>query len=179
MISMLVSFAGLPGAGKTTLSARVAERLGATYLRIDAFEEGLVRAGLIRSGGERGPEGYIMAATVARSCLMRGLAVVIDAVNPVKESRDGWQALADETGAPVLFVEVVCSDPVVHESRVSGRSTDTPGIPNPTWQQVLDRHYEPWDRPRLVVDNVGEIEQHVDEVVQAANALRHARQSAR
>ncbi len=167
---VLIALAGLPGTGKTTLSGRVAARLGATFLRIDAFEAGLVRAGL-EFGSERGPAGYIIAAAVAHSCLLRGLPVVVDAVNPVKESRDGWQQLADETGVPVLFVEVVCSDPAVHEARVTGRSTDTPELPDSTWQQVRERHYEQWDRPRLVIDNLGPLEQHVDRVVQAVTSL--------
>lgn len=169
---MLISFAGLPGTGKTTLAASVAARLGASFLRIDAFEAGMVRAGIWATHAERGPAGYVVAASVARSCLLRGLPVVIDAVNPVKESRDGWQELADETGVPVLFVEVICSDPAVHESRVTGRSTDTPELPDSTWQQVLDRHYEPWDRRRLVVDNLGHIDGHVAVVVRAAESLR-------
>ncbi|HEV2547952.1 MAG TPA: hypothetical protein VGU20_11480 [Stellaceae bacterium] len=32
------------------------------------------------------------------------------------------------------------------------RSVDVAGLAAPTWEQVLDRHYEPWDRPHLVVD---------------------------
>jgi ATP-dependent 26S proteasome regulatory subunit len=35
---LLVVFGGLPGTGKTTLTARIAAQLPAAYLRIDAIE---------------------------------------------------------------------------------------------------------------------------------------------
>ena len=40
-MAMLVVFGGLPGTGKTTLARQVADRLGATYLRIDTIEQAL------------------------------------------------------------------------------------------------------------------------------------------
>lgn len=38
---MLVVFGGLPGAGKTTISRALAQRVGATYLRIDLVEQAI------------------------------------------------------------------------------------------------------------------------------------------
>lgn len=38
---MLYIFAGLPGSGKSTLAKKLAQKLGATYLRIDTIEQGL------------------------------------------------------------------------------------------------------------------------------------------
>jgi predicted ABC-type ATPase len=43
---MLVVFAGLPGVGKTTLSRAVAQQAGATWLRVDAIESAIWRAGV-------------------------------------------------------------------------------------------------------------------------------------
>jgi hypothetical protein len=51
-----------------------------------------------------------------------------------------------------LEVELICSDPQEHRSRVEHRVTDIPGLVVPTWRQVLNREYEPWDRDHLVID---------------------------
>jgi hypothetical protein len=52
----------------------------------------------------------------------------------------------------IFKIEVVCSDTDEHRRRVETRTIDVAGLTRPTWQQVIDRQYEPWDRPRLVVD---------------------------
>ncbi|MGW1026750.1 hypothetical protein ACWD4J_24180 [Streptomyces sp. NPDC002577] len=39
---------------------------------------------------------------------------------------------------------------------MTSRSVDIPGLPLPDWQQVIERHYEPWDRERIVVDTAGQ-----------------------
>jgi len=152
----LVVFGGLPGTGKTTLSAGLARRLRATYLRVDAFENGLLTAGLVAAQAGIGPAGYILANGVARNCLLERLDVVVDAVNPVEIARDGWRTLAAETRSELTFVEVTCSDPRVHRGRVEGRVADLPGWLVPDWASVRTHPYEPWQGERLVVDNVGD-----------------------
>lgn len=52
----------------------------------------------------------------------------------------------------VLEFELVCSDPEEHRRRLETRSLDIDGLENPTWQAVLDRHYDPWTRERIVLD---------------------------
>jgi hypothetical protein len=49
-------------------------------------------------------------------------------------------------------VELLCSDVVEHQRRVASRTVDMPGLKLPTWQEVLDREYEPWEREHLMVD---------------------------
>jgi hypothetical protein len=29
---------------------------------------------------------------------------------------------------------------------------DIPNLVQPTWQQIVDREYEPWERPHVVLD---------------------------
>lgn len=152
----LVVFGGLPGTGKTTLSAMLARRLRATYLRVDALENGLLTAGLVATQAGIGPAGYILAHGVARNCLLVGLDVVVDAVNPVEAARAGWRSLAGETGSTLTFVEVTCSDPGTHRARVEDRVSDLPGWSVPDWAAVTAHDYEPWSGERLVVDNVGD-----------------------
>lgn len=52
----------------------------------------------------------------------------------------------------MVEVEITCSDVDEHRRGVEHRSTDVPGLVLPTWAQICDREYEPWHRPRLVLD---------------------------
>jgi predicted kinase len=162
----LVVFGGLPGTGKTALARAVADALVATYVRVDAIE-----VALARSGFEIGdsPVGYAVAHDVAADQLRAGRSVVVDAVNPVRPARAGWAELADELAIDVGFVEVTCSDAGEHRRRVESRLPDLPGHVVPTWQQVCELHYEPWERPRLVVDNLGPPDAAVARVLDAMN----------
>ncbi|MDQ4039377.1 MAG: AAA family ATPase, partial [Actinomycetota bacterium] len=90
---MLIVFGGLPGTGKTTLSQGLARRLRASYVRVDAIESALLTAGLVPDQPSVGTAGYVVANRVARSCLLAGLDVVVDAVNPVEVARQGWREL--------------------------------------------------------------------------------------
>lgn len=148
---MLVVFAGLPGSGKTTVARVVAAKLEATYLRVDAIEAALWRAGISR----REPTGlaaYFVANVVAEASLVAGGAVVVDAVNAVEAARQGWRTVASQTGKPLRVVEVVCSDVVEHRRRVEERTSDLDGHTVPTWAEVEAREYEPWHDRHLVVD---------------------------
>lgn len=96
-----------------------------------------------------------------------GGSVVVDAVNPVLAAREGWRRAADGAGVALRYVEVVCSDAAEHRRRVEGRVGEVAAFPAPTWHQVTSRLYEPWgaDLPRLVVDNLGPPDPHVEEIV--------------
>ncbi|MHA6617796.1 AAA family ATPase [Pseudonocardia sp. DLS-67] len=111
--------------------------------------------------------GYLAGYALARDQLGIGVTVVVECVNPVRVGRDAWAAVAAQQEAWLLDVEIVCSDPREHRVRVANRSVDVPGLILPSWRQVLDRRYEPWDRDRLVVDTaaVG--------VEEAVDAIRH------
>ena len=150
---MLIAFAGLPGAGKTTLAKAVAQQLSAVYLRIDTVEQALRASGVL--SGDVGPAGYIVAYRLAESNLRLGRVVVADSVNPLTISRDAWRAAADAAGCRLVDVEVICSDTAEHRRRIETRTSDVAGLALPTWQDVIDREYEAWDRPRIVLDTAG------------------------
>src|SRR3954453_18682463 len=117
---MLIGFGGLPGVGKTALAAAVAERLAAAYLRVDAIEAALWRAGVARDQ-PTGLAAYVVAHAIAEGSLAAGARVVVDAVNPVEEARRGWRDLAHRLSSPLRMIEVVCLDEAEHRRRVEAR----------------------------------------------------------
>jgi len=157
---VLVVLAGLPGTGKTTLGRAVSHLLEATFLRIDSIETAIARCGLAVADSL---VGYAVGTAIAADQLRAGRTVVVDAVSPITEARNGWVALAAATGSVLRLVEVTCSDSGEHRRRVERRAFD--GQPAPTWQQVLDRRYDAWTDPHLVVDNMGDPEPHIAEIL--------------
>jgi predicted kinase len=150
---MLIVFAGLPGTGKTTLARLIAIEKRAMYLRIDTIEQALRDSGML--AGEVGPAGYMAAYALAEDNLRTGHAVVADAVNPVAATRNAWKRVATAASSPLVEIEIVCSDPAEHRRRLETRSTDVPGAERLSWDMVQRRIYEPWGRPRRVLDTAG------------------------
>jgi predicted kinase len=147
---MLVVFGGLPGTGKTTIARLVARRCGAACLRIDVIEQAVRLAGVLAD--DIGPAGYAAAYALAEENLKLGQIVVADCVNPVSATRAAWRAVAAAAASPIVEVEVICSDAAEHRRRVEGRAGDIPGLTPPGWAAVMAREYEPWARPRVVID---------------------------
>ncbi|MBI3197479.1 MAG: AAA family ATPase [Rhodospirillales bacterium] len=147
---MLIVLGGLPGSGKSTIARSLARRLGAVHVRVDTIEQALRRSDVLR--GEVGPAGYEIAYNVAEDNLRIGRIVIADSVNPLKITRDAWRAVGDSAAVEVAEVEVVCSDGTEHRRRVETRTADIAGLKLPTWQAVVDRDYEKWDREHIVVD---------------------------
>jgi predicted kinase len=151
---LLVVLAGRPGTGKTTLGRQLATELTAAYLRIDAIEAAVVRCGLAEH--PVGPVGYVVAHELAAGTLANGTSVVIDAVNPVPEARAGWRLLTD--AARLVVFETTLSERDEHRRRVTARRPEMAGQVVPSWHQVEQSDYAPWDEvrdgPRHVIDMI-------------------------
>ncbi|MFE5320767.1 AAA family ATPase [Paenibacillus sp. NPDC056579] len=145
---MLYIFSGLPGTGKSTLSAALAGELRTTYLRVDVVEQAMRAAGVWVDG----PEGYIVCYEIASQNLKLGLDVIADTVNPIHETRRAWRGVAEDLGIPYVEIEVVCSDEREHRHRVATQATDIPGFVLPTWDEVKNRQYDDWERDHIVID---------------------------
>lgn len=149
---MLFIFGGLPGAGKTELSTHLAQKLGATHLRIDTIEQALRDSGLTLTG----PEGYLVAYSLAADNLRLGLSVIADSVNSLDITRQAWREVATQVGVPFREIEVICSDKTEHRRRVETRKIGIPGLKPPTWQDVVEREYHLWEEAHIVIDTAGQ-----------------------
>lgn len=126
----------------------LAGALGMVYLRIDTIEQALIQAGIERVGAA----GYAVANALAEETLRLGRSVVADCVNPVRESRMGWRAVAERASARLAEVHLLCSDRDEHRRRVEARLPDIPGHVLPGWDAVMAHEFEPRDNDCLVLD---------------------------
>jgi predicted kinase len=149
---MLFIFGGLPGTGKSTLTAALAHRRNAVYLRIDTIEQAVRDSGL----SVNGPVGYVIGYQLASDNLRLGTSVVADSVNPIYITRKAWREVALQAKVPFVEIEIICSDPEEHRKRVESRPSDIPNLQLPTWKEVVERAYEPWDTEHLIIDTAGQ-----------------------
>ena len=148
---MLVVIGGLPATGKSTMATALAGRTATPYVRVDRIEQAIVDWSPLSH--PLGPVGYAVAHDLAQEQLRLGLDVIVECVNPVAATRDGWVSTAATAGAALIEVEVICSDEAEHRRRVETRTSDVEGLAKPTWTGVIEREYEPWTRERLVIDS--------------------------
>jgi predicted kinase len=114
---------------------------------------------------ETGLAAYNSVRELSRDQLNLGRNVVIDAVNGVEPAREMWRSLARECGASLYFIEVICSDREEHRRRVESRTAPTPPLPVPTWSEVVEREYQPWSDPILIVDGLSPMDENVERIV--------------
>ena len=145
----LIVIGGLPGVGKTSISRELVRSSPAAYLRIDIIEQSLKTVAALR---DVGPAGYVVAYGLARSNLALGMTVVADCVNPLAVTRNAWRSVAADGSHRLLEVEIVCSNPGEHRSRVEARKPDIADFVLPTWESVVMHEYESWSTSRLVID---------------------------
>lgn len=161
-MATLIVVAGLPGTGKTILATALAGRLRAAYLRVDVVETPLVKAGI-----DVGPLGYEIVRQLAASNLAIGTTTVVDLVNPLPVTREMWREVVAEADGDLVVFECVLRDVDEHRRRVEGRVPDLPGQVVPTWRDVVEREYVPWDEQR---DGA----RHVIDTSDAATAVAQA-----
>ena len=167
---MLVAMAGLPGTGKSTIGQVVASRLGIPVVSVDPIESAILQAG-IAADQPTGLAAYLVAETLAERILVTGTGVMIDAVNAVDPAREQWVNLAARLNEPMKFIEVICSDPELHRSRIESWRKSMPHI-QLTWnavEQSLDDYAE-WSGDsgavaRITLDSVEPLGVNVERAI--------------
>ena len=145
---MLYIFGGLPATGKSTLASELAKRKNAVYLRIDTIEQALRRSKVEIDG----PAGYNVAYHLAAENLRLGHEVIADSVNPLEITRQAWRDVAMQNQVPYIEIEVICSNRDEHRHRVETRQIDIPDLKPPTWKEIVERDYEQWSTPHILID---------------------------
>jgi len=167
----LVVMSGLPGTGKSTLAEALAEALAWPVFSVDPIESALLRSGLERSF-ETGLAAYWVAEVLADEQLKRGLSVIVDAVNAVREAQTMWLNLARKRCVSLRLIECVVAE-AVHQQRIETRVRGMHGIPEVSWQDVEKRRraYAPWTEEHLVLDTA---QPHSDNVRRALEYIQSA-----
>lgn len=166
---MLFILGGLPGTGKSTIARALAQRLGAAWVRVDTVEQALMDLGIPRD--EIGGKGYAICHAIAGDNLRNGLHVIADTVNPIEITRHAWRETARSANAAFIEIEIVCSDTDEHRRRVTERACDIPGLRQPTWEDVVQREYEPWPEAQLRIDTAALKPADAVEIILRATAL--------
>jgi predicted kinase len=165
---MLIAMAGLPGTGKSTIAGILGGRLNASVVSVDPIESAILSAG-IDDDQPTGLAAYLVAETIAAAVIESGHNVIVDAVNAVDPAREQWVNLAMRTGETLKFVEILCSDPVLHRGRLESRYKELPHVDEPSWhavEQSLDE-YSQWGGPsatipRIRLDSVNTLGTNID-----------------
>lgn len=169
---LLVLVSGCPGTGKSTIAERIAAEFFATIASFDwvasALRSDSETWAFVETPVERQRHlGWTLLERIAEQQLRIAGTCVVDVV--AHESfRLELSALAERYGSRFVVVECVCSDPVVHEERVSGRRRDIPGWYELDWATVQRSRekYLPLDDPKIVVDAVVDADENLRAVLE-------------
>lgn len=125
---------GLQGSGKSTISARIAEKIGAVILRSDTIRKQLFN-----------PQTYSMQEneTVyeellkrAQENLVQGENVVLDATFSLHEGRKRAFEIAQKTNAKHYLIYCACEDEAVVKQRLDARGKESES--DARWPQYLN-----------------------------------------
>ena len=162
-------FTGLSGAGKTTVSARVAEILKRRGLPVEVLDGDVVRQNLTAKLGfskEDRDENIRRIGWICELLTRNGVATLAAAISPYREARDKVRALVQP------FVLVFCDAPIavlaerdvkgLYKKALAGEIKHFTGVDDP---------YEPPESPDVHLDTAHTSVEHcVDQVMAVLEA---------
>jgi predicted kinase len=123
---------GLPGSGKTTFSQLALQQMGAIRVRSDVERKRLFGLGTLENsravvGDIYSPEAtrrtYARLQELARSILLAGFPVIVDAAFLKQDEREAFRVLAQSKSAPFVIASLQAEDGRLHE-RIRQRRND-------------------------------------------------------
>ena len=161
----MILFSGLPGTGKSTLAEAIGRQLGIPVFAKDWLEASLLQSGLASNSDLKllGFAGYELLTVLAERQLMLNQSVILDSVASRQTIRDNWFHLAEQYGAERRVIECICSDEVLHRSRLERRQRNIPGWHELEWAEVetVKQYYPRWEEDHLVLDMVNSLGQNL------------------
>ncbi len=162
----VIIISGLPGSGKSTVAEGLAQNLKLPIFSVDPIESSILKSGIKRSF-ETGLAAYLVAERLVAEQLSLGQSAIIDAVSPVRESRDMWHNISNNYNARLIIIECVL-DNNLHRKRIESRIRNMYGIPEITWDDVENRRkeYLQWEEERLILDTSNNAQNNLDKALE-------------
>jgi predicted kinase len=178
----VIVFCGLPGAGKTSLASRIAERSGFSLISSDRVRKEI--AGLDpKEKRHVGVGEGIYAETwtqktyhrmfeMAHEVLRRGRGVILDATFLKADYRWPFVRLAEDLNLPTLFLECRVPGDVVRD-RMKRREAEPGEISDATWDVhvKMQEAFEPFQNWGTVQHAIVLTDGSLDAVLMRAEAL--------
>jgi adenylyl-sulfate kinase len=168
-------FTGLSGAGKTTLSIKLADELKARGLRVEILDGDEVRTNLSKGLGfskEDRDTNSRRIGYVSKLLARNHVAVIAAAISPYREVRDEVRRAIAGNGAPFIEVFAKCSIDVLAERDVKGLYKKALAGELPGFTGVSDPYEEPF-HPEVIVETDREAIEISAAKILKALAARH------
>jgi predicted kinase len=155
---ILVGVGGLPGAGKSVVARKIADRLQGLLLRTDVVRKELYPAPTYSEAENIAV--YLEVRRRAEAALASGTSVVLDATFRLQSERESARQMAEKHRASWHFILVTAPEPLIRE-RLAQRSGDASDADFAIYEEIRDQ-YEPVEEPYLHVDNSADLA-HIDQ----------------
>jgi aminoglycoside phosphotransferase family enzyme/predicted kinase len=176
----LVLAGGLPGTGKSTLAAALADATGWSVLRSDEVRKDVVGLGHTVGAGAAPGEGiyapeltdaaYAALLQRARTALELGESVILDASWSVARHRHAAREVAETTTSDLVELRCVAPTPVA-DQRIRARlaAGGDPSDATPVVAESMAARFHPWPEA-VVVDTGGPLARSVDQALEATGS---------
>jgi adenylate kinase family enzyme len=149
-MAKVILVCGVPGVGKSTLAEEIAKSLDLPLFSKDKLEASLVENGLVRTEQLNGV-GYTLLKNLVNEHLSRQQSIIIDLIADKNRVLDLWPELLTKD---LVAIECICTDKLVHKSRIESRQRNITGWYELNWTEIEDisAKYSPLVSDRLILD---------------------------